>query len=238
MLLEDRLSVDGIERSLVLRIRERLQCRFEGHDLVPLDLVHVAVVDGVDRQRHFGNRHRRVLLLLHDFGHAHATLELLAGRVVEIGRKLREGRQFTVLSESQTNTTAQLLDDVGLGRATDARHRDTGVHRRTDARVEQVGFEEDLTVGNRDHVGRHEGRHVTRLGFDDRQARERTGLTLDGTLGDHLDVLFVDARAALEQTGVEIKHVARERFAARRAAQQQRNLAVSDGLLGQIVVND
>ena len=43
---------------------------------------------------------------------------------------------------------------------------------------------------------------------------------------------------ALEQARVQIEHVARIGLAARRAAQQQRHLAVGDGLLGQIVIDD
>jgi hypothetical protein len=38
---------------------------------------------------------------------------------------------------------------------------------------EQVGFEEDLAVGDRDHVGRDVGRHVACLRFDDRQRGQR-----------------------------------------------------------------
>jgi hypothetical protein len=37
---------------------------------------------------------------------------------------------------------------------------------------------------------------------------------------------------------VQIEHVAGIGFAARRTAQQQRDLAIGDGLLGQIVIND
>ena len=37
---------------------------------------------------------------------------------------------------------------------------------------------------------------------------------------------------------MQIEHVARIGFAARRAAQQQRHLAVGDGLLGEIVIDD
>ncbi len=48
----------------------------------------------------------------------------------------------------------------------------------------------------------------------------------------------VHLRGALEQAGVQIEHVARIGFAARRAAQQQRHLAIGDGLLGQIVIDD
>ena len=43
---------------------------------------------------------------------------------------------------------------------------------------------------------------------------------------------------ALEQTRVQVEHVARIRFAARRPAQQQRNLAIRPRLLGQVVVDD
>ena len=113
-----------------------------------------------------------------------------------------------------------------------------GVDGRAHAGVEQVGFEKDLAVGDGDDVGRNEGRHVARLGFDDGQAGERAGLALDAAVGDFLHVLLVDARRALEQTRMQIEHVARVGFAARRAAQQQRDLAIGDGLLGQIVVHD
>ena len=51
-------------------------------------------------------------------------------------------------------------------------------------------------------------------------------------------VVLVQLRGALEQAGVQIEHVARIGFAARRAAQQQRHLAIGDGLLGEIVVDD
>ena len=51
-------------------------------------------------------------------------------------------------------------------------------------------------------------------------------------------MIVVHLRGAFEQTRVEIEHVARISLAARRAAQQERHLAVGDGLLGQIVVDD
>ena len=50
--------------------------------------------------------------------------------------------------------------------------------------------------------------------------------------------VVVHLRGALEQPRVQIEHVARIGFAARRAAQQQRHLAIGDGLLGEIVVDD
>ena len=50
-------------------------------------------------------------------------------------------------------------------------------------------------------------------------------------------VLVVHLGGALEQPRMQIEHVARIGLAARRAAQQQRHLAIGDGLLRQIVVD-
>ena len=45
---------------------------------------------------------------------------------------------------------------------------------RPDALIEQIRFQEDLAVGDRDDVGRDVRRHVAGLRFDDRQRRQRT----------------------------------------------------------------
>ena len=47
-----------------------------------------------------------------------------------------------------------------------------------------------------------------------------------------------DARAAFQQAAVQIKHVAGIRFAAGRTLQDERHLAIGDGVLGQIIIND
>ncbi len=214
------------------------QRHFERQRALHFDVVEEALGDAEQRDRLLGDRQRRVLRLLHQLGHELAALELLAGRVVEVGRELREGREFAVLRKVEADAAAELLDDLGLRGAADARHRDAGVDGGADAGVEQVGLEEDLAVGDRDHVGRDERGHVAGLRLDDRQRGERAGLALHGALGELLDVLFVDARGALEQAAVEVEHVARIRLAARRTAQQQRDLAVRPGLLGQVVIDD
>ncbi len=120
-----------------------------------------------------------------------------------------------------------LLHRLGLRRGADARHREADVHRRADALVEQVGLEEDLAVGDRDDVGRNIGRDVVGLRLDDRQRGQRARA-----------IVVVELGGALEQARVQIEHVAGIGFAARRAAQQQRHLAVGDGLLGKIVIDD
>jgi hypothetical protein len=215
-----------------------VQAVFEGQDLLDVQVVHIALVHGIQRGGHQADGQRAVLGLLEQFGHAGAAVELLARGRVQVGGELREGGQFAVLRQVGTDAAGQALDELGLRRTADPRHRDTGVDGGADAGVEEVGFQEDLAVGDRDHVGGHEGRHVTGLGFDDGQRRQRTGLALDFALGEGLDVVGVDARGTLQQAAVQVEHVAGVGFAARRAAQQQRDLAVGHGLLGQIVIDD
>src|SRR5688572_25092498 len=235
---QQRVRVHRVHQRLVVGPGEGLQPRLERADLLQLHLVHVAVVDGVDRQRHLSNRHRRVLLLLHHLGDALAALDLLARALVEVGGELRERRELAVLRQRQLDAAGQLGHQLGLRRAADARHRDAGVHRRTDAGVEQIALEEDLAVGDRDDVGRHERGDVARLRLDDRQAGQRAGLALHLAAGLLLDVFLVDTRRALQQARVQVEHVARIRFAARRTAQQQRDLAIRPRLLGQVVIDD
>src|SRR5207244_5204791 len=92
---------------------------------------------------------------------------------------------------------------------------------------EQVGLQVDLAVGDGDDVGRDVGGDVAFLGLDDRQRRQRAGAVVIGELG-----------GPLEQAAVEVEDVARVGLAAGRATQQQRQLAVGLGLLGQVVVDD
>src|SRR5690606_20450636 len=92
---------------------------------------------------------------------------------------------------------------------------------------EQVGFEEHLTVGDRDHVGRDVSRNVVCLGFDNRQSGQRASAQLVVHLG-----------RTFQQTGVQVENVTRVSFAARRTTEQQGHLTVSNGLLGQVVVGD
>ena len=146
---------------------------------------------------------------------------------VEIGAELREGGHFPVLRQLALERADGGLHRLDLRRRTDPRHRDADVHRRADALVEQVGLEEDLAVGDRDHIGRDVGRDVVGLGLDQRQGGQRARTEILVQLG-----------RALEQAGVEIEDVARIGFASRRAAQQQAHLAIGHGLFRQVVVDD
>jgi len=75
-------------------------------------------------------------------------MELLAGGGVQVGAELRESRQVTILSVVELEATSNLAHRPDLGRRAYARYGKTDVDRRPNARIEQVGFEVDLAIGN------------------------------------------------------------------------------------------
>src|SRR5690606_25116119 len=232
------LLVHLLHQVAVFGVHVRQQGLLEITHLAHLDGLQVALVGGVEDHAHLGHAQGGVLGLLHQLGDPLAVLQLGAGGFVQVGGELGERRQFPVLGEGETDTAAELLDDLGLGRATYPGYGQAGVHRRTHTGVEEVGLDEDLAIGDGDHVGGYERGHVAGLGLDDGQGGEGAGLALDFAVGELLDVVGVDAGSALEQTGVQVEHVAGVGFAARGALQQQGDLAVGPGLLGEIVIDD
>ena len=174
----------------------------------------------------FSTGERLVLRLLQDFDQPPAAIELVQRRLVEVAAELRERRELAVLREVETQRAGDLAHRLDLRRSADARDRVADVDRRTDALVEQVALEEDLAVGDRDDVGRNVGREVAGLRLDDRQRRQRAAA-----------VLLLQLRGALEQARVQIEDVAGIRLAARRTAQQQRDLAIRLRVLRQVVVD-
>ena len=169
---------------------------------------------------------RRALVLVERLDQALAAGQRPLGVGVEVGAELREGLEVAVLRQLELQAAGDLLHRRDLRVAADARHRDADVDGRADARVEELRLEEDLAVGDRDDVRRDVGRHVAGLRLDDRQRGQRAAAEV-----------VVELDRALEQAGVQVEDVARVRLAARRAAQQQRHLAVGVGVLGEVVVD-
>jgi hypothetical protein len=190
-------------------------------------VVEIAVHAREDRDDLLLDRHRRELRLLQQLGEPRAAVQQALGRGVEVRAELGEGRHLAILRELELDRAGDLLHRLGLRGRADAADREADVDRRADALEEQVGLEEDLAVGDRDHVGRDVGRDVAGLGLDDRQRGQRA-----------VAVRVVHLGGALEQAAVQVEDVARIGFAARRAAQQQRHLAIGDGLLGKVVIDD
>ena len=142
-------------------------------DALDLDPVEVAAGAGVDRGDLLGDRERAALVLVQRLDQALAAGELLLGLGVELGAELGEGLELAVLREVEAQLAGDLLHRLRLRVAADPRDRDADVDRRPDARVEEVGLEEDLAVGDRDHVGRDVGGDVVGLRLDDRQRGQR-----------------------------------------------------------------
>ena len=95
-----------------------------------------------------------------------AAAKLGLGGLVQVGAELGEGGQFAVLGEVEPKRLAAtcfmaLICALPPTRDTEMPTLIAGPN----AGVEQVGFEIDLAVGDRDHVGRNVGRHVARPGF-------------------------------------------------------------------------
>ena len=159
--------------------------------------------------------HRDVLVLLEDLDEALAAVELRLRRLVEVGAELREGRELAELREVEAERAGDRAHGLDLRGAADARHRDADVDGGAHARVEEVGLEEDLPVRDRDDVRRDVGRDVAGLRLDDRQRRERAAA-----------VLLVELRWRARGARVQVEDVAGIRLAARRAAEEERDLAV------------
>jgi hypothetical protein len=69
--------------------------------------------------------------------------------------------------------------------------------------------------------------HVATLGLDDRESRQ--GSTTE---------LFAHLRGTLKEAGVQVEHITRVSLTAGRATEEEGHLTVSDGLLGQIIIDD
>src|ERR1700730_14158607 len=226
-LAEIAAVADRVENVDVLAPQQREQAILELAHLVDRKRIEVAVGAGPDHHDLLFHLQRRELRLLQKFGEARAAVEQALGGSVKIGAELRERRHLAVLRELALDPAGDLFHRLGLRRRSDPRHRKADVDRGPNALEEQIGLEEDLAVGDRNHVGRNIGRHVVGLGLDDRQRRQRARA-----------VLLVQLRGALKQPRMQIEHVAGIGLAGRRTAQQQRHLAISDRLLRQIVIDD
>ena len=231
--VERLLLGDGLEDPAVPRLHELDQLLHVADHLVHRhradpDLAVVVLLCGrVDLDDLLLHRHGLVLPLLQHLDQTGAAGQRLLGGLVEVGAELREGRQLAVLGQLELEHAGHLLHGLDLGGAADAGHRDADVDGRPHALEEEVGLEEDLPVGDGDDVGRDVGRHVAGLGLDDGQRGERAAALLVGELG-----------GALQEAAVQVEHVARVGLAPRRAAEQERELPVGHGLLGEVVVDD
>src|SRR5260221_10633683 len=208
-------------------------------------LAQQALCSKVDYCYLFFNRERRVLRLLQDCHVAGAFVHNQFGSGIEVPSEFGEGFHFAVESLVELEGTGNFLHGFDLGVTTYAANGNTHVDSRTDTGVEQVTFQEYLTVGNRDHVGWNIGGYVTGLRFDDGQGSQ--GATAFHEVADgfgkivHFSchaIISDDLCSPFEQTAMQVEYVSGIGFTAGRAAEQEGDFAVGDGLLGKVIIDD
>ena len=118
----------------------------------------------------FFDRHRRILRLNQQLRVFPSLVDRQGRHGVHIAAEFGERLQLAVLRLIDLQRTGHFLHRLDLGVTTHTRHGNTHVDGRTVALVEEVRLEEDLPVGDRNHVRRDIGRHVARLRLDDREA--------------------------------------------------------------------
>jgi len=130
---------------------------------------------------------RRVLGLLEELSETGTSVEEVSGGSIQIGTELGEGGDLSVLGEVKLQGTGNRLHEFGLGGGTDSRDGKTDVDCWSDTLEEELGLQEDLSVGNGDDVGRNVGRDITTLGLDNGEGSEGTGTVRLVHLGGSLE---------------------------------------------------
>ena len=208
-------------------LEELEPCRGIFLHLRRLDAVSVTPHAHEQRDDDVLHLHGHVLVLLQQLVETHSTVKLSLGGGIEIGTELGEGSDLTVLGELQLHGTSHLLHSLDLRGRPHTGHGQTHVNGGTLALIEQLRGQENLSVGNRNHISRDVGRHITSLGLNNGQGGEGAVARRVAHLG-----------RSLEETGVQVEHVTGVGLTARGTTQKERHLAVSHGLLGEIVVED
>jgi hypothetical protein len=192
-----------------------------------LDLVEETSDSSVENANLFLSNHGHVLLLLQEFSQFLSSVEQVLGGSVQVRTELGEGSDLSVLGELELKRTGDLLHSLDLGSGSDTGHRKTDVNGGSDTLVEKLSFQEDLSIGNGDDISGDIGGHITSLGLNDGESSEGTTSVLVAHLG-----------GSLEKTRVQIEDVTGVGLSSRRSSQKKRHLTVSNGLLGQIVIDD
>lgn len=227
LLAESTLLLDGGEDLRLVGLEVSQEVGLPGQDLGNGDVVEETVDTSEDQGNHLVDGVGAVLLLLQELSQTLTTVEGLLGGGIQIGTELGEGGDLTVLGQEKLQRTGDLLHGLELGSGTDTGHGQTDVDSRADTLVEQLSLQEDLAIGNGNDVGGNVSRHITALGLNDGQGSHGTTAKLVVHLG-----------STLQQTGVQVENVTGVSLTARGTTEQQRHLAVGDGLLREIVEDD
>jgi len=191
------------------------------------DLVEVSLDSSVQHANLLFSGHGHVLLLLQELGQLFSSVEEVLGGSVEIRSELGEGSDLSVLGELELHRSRDLLHCLNLGSGSDSRDGETDINGRSDTSVEKLGFEENLSVSDRNNVGRDISRDISSLGLDNGEGGEGAS-----------SVVLVHLGGSFEQTRMEVENISGVGFSTGGSSEEQGHLSVSNGLLGEIVVDN
>ena len=221
------LGVDSSNHCGVLGSEVSQHHLLESSDLSGEEFVEVSVDTTEEDADLLGNGHGHELVLLEELGELLSSVELLLGGGIKIGTELSEGSDLTVLGKLELEGSSDLLHGLDLGGGSDTGDGESDVNGGADTLEEELGLKENLTVGNGDNVGGDICGHITSLGLNNGQGGQRT-----------TTVRCVHLGSALKETRMEIEDITGVSLTTRGSSEEEGHLSVSDGLLGQIVVDD
>lgn len=220
-------SSDSLDDLRLVGLQRRHEGLLELTDSGKLNVIQETVDTSVNDWDLLLGSQWRVLLLLQQLGQSLTSSQGLLGGGVQVGTELGESSDFSVLSQEQFQRTSNLFHGLNLSSGTDTRDGQTDVDSWSDTLVEQLSLQENLTISDGNDVGWNVSGHITTLGLNDWQSSQRTG-TVDLR---HLS-------GSLQQTGVQVENITWVSLSSWWTSQQQRQLTVSNGLLGQVIVDD
>lgn len=191
--------VDFVEQVFLFGVYLVKYLCFEFYYFVDVNVVQEVFVGCEQNGIYFCNGYWVVLVLFYEFCNMLIVFKLFMGCFVEIGSKLGESGQFMILGQGQMDVIVKFFYDFGLGRVINLGYGDIGVYCWMDVGVEQVGFQEDLVVGDGDYVGWYECGNVIGLGFDDWQCGQGIGLVFYFIVGQLFYVVGVYVGCVFQQ---------------------------------------
>merc|ERR1712147_353664 len=142
-------------------------------NLLHVHLVEVPTHSGIDAAHLLCHIHGHELGLLEQLLETGAAVELGLGSSIEIGTELGECLHLTELSKVEFHGTSHLLHSLDLGGRANTRNGETDVDGGPDARIENLSLQEDLAIGDGNHVSGNVSRYIPSLGLDDGEGSER-----------------------------------------------------------------
>lgn len=200
---------------------------FELSNVGGLDLVKISSYTSIKDANLLFSWHGNVLSLLKELGELLTSVEKLLGSSIEVRSELGEGSDLSVLGKIELHSTGHLLHCLDLGSRSDSGHGKTDVNGWSNTLVEKLGFQEDLSISDRDNVCWDIGRYITSLCLNNWEGGEGSS-----TVG------LVHLGCSLEETRVKIEHITWVGLTTWWSSQQEGHLSVGDSLLGEIVIDD